>query len=72
VKSLPKTNPVVESESVIKGTKVTKGGTDYFVDNGVVTDSNGEVITSKIVTKPILDLAYIRDGVNGKFGTDFE
>jgi len=71
VPTLPKANPVVESESVIKGTEVTKGETKYFVDNGVVTDENGEVITNSITTKPILDLAYIRDGYIGKFGPTF-
>lgn len=71
VHELPKSNPVVESESVIKGTKVNYKGDDFFVDNGVVTNSNGGVVKG-ITVEPIRNLAYIRDGMNGKFGTDFE
>jgi len=66
-----KPKPVVESESVIKGTEVTYKGDKYFVDNGFVVDEDNNLIMSAVKIKPIVDLAYIRDGVAGKFGPTF-
>jgi len=43
---------------------------DYYVDKDIIRDENGKVQKPGIVNT-ILDLAYIKDGVNGKFGPDF-
>lgn len=63
-------NPVVKQESVIQGTPIAYKGENYTVDNGTVYDTQGKVVNN-IQTKVVLDLAYIKDGVNGKFGPDF-